>query len=438
MASLPPDTIKVKRKRGVEEGPVDFLRVDGHKRHRSVSGQAVWVYQRKQPSSDLYKNDRAPGLPVIRATEEGDENRPVKALRQKVSRASTTTEAGVNESKPTNEPASGVAETPSPEQMRRFHLSIPDSLRLPGVASKKRGAPAVFVERTPKKLKNLQGASTPSPVDTPVDRAQSPEPAASQDEPDDGPVRKEPVKNKRPGMRARTTKHTQELPKSLVERHAGVDQIKLARDMDAFALSQIKQTIARMEKEDAKTEARRNKYKPKAPVKRYAERHPEEHAAELERAKAAAHNADVMDTTLDDTSDDDYVTETYERVPASRLRDGAVPASRVGLLVFDTEQVMDEFFYGEEGDSDDEFPEDEDDENAENHYTADYPDEDMPWDDAFDRNPYRYLNHNAEDRELGLEIDEEDDEDDDDDKLTDGYWEQTGAYNGLDERDIYY
>ncbi len=27
---------------------------------------------------------------------------------------------------------------------------------------------------------------------------------------------------------------------------------------------------------------------------------------------------------------------------------------------------------------------------AENHYTTDYPDEDLAWDDQFGRNPYRY------------------------------------------------
>ena len=71
-----------------------------------------------------------------------------------------------------------------------------------------------------------------------------------------------------------------------------------------------------------------------------------------------------MDTSVDVADDDDYVMETYERVPASRLRDQAVPASRVGLLVFDTEPDKADFFYGEEGDSDDEFPEDDENENC--------------------------------------------------------------------------
>lgn len=64
------------------------------------------------------------------------------------------------------------------------------------------------------------------------------------------------------------------------------------------------------------------------------------------------------------TDDEDYVLETYERVPAERLRDQAVPAHRVGLLVFDTEPDMVEFFYGNESDSEEDYLEDDEDENG--------------------------------------------------------------------------
>ncbi len=46
---------------------------------------------------------------------------------------------------------------------------------------------------------------------------------------------------------------------------------------------------------------------------------------------------------------------------------------------------------------------------AENYYAADYPDEDLDWDDEFDRNPYHYVNQNASDME---EFDERDFADD--------------------------
>lgn len=42
---------------------------------------------------------------------------------------------------------------------------------------------------------------------------------------------------------------------------------------------------------------------------------------------------------------------------------------------------------------------------AEDHYTADYPDEEVESDDEFGRNAYNYRNHNASDLE---EFDEDD------------------------------
>lgn len=469
MASLPPDTIQVKRKRGIEAGPIEFLTVERHKRHRSVSGEGVWVYQRKPTVGDLNKNVRGSTLPVIRATEEGEENRPIKALRRKPSRASTTDPSVVNEPKPAEETAKATDDsTASTEQMRRFHLSTPDLSRVGGVLSKKRSAPAVFVERTPKKLKETGDNITSKTTTTPVSEVQAPEPPIPQDEPPFAPPAPANRKFKRPGLRART-KHTKELPKSLVQRDASVDMEQLARDMDAYTLSQISQNIANMEKESAQEAAirRANKYKPKPPAQRYAERHPEYAAAvaaERERAKAVEaaaastlKSADEMDIA-DDTSDDDYVMETYERVPASRLRDGAVPVSRIGLLVFDTEPDMVEFFYGEEGDSDDEFPEDEEDENcelipfllpvllthylskqitntlfffalAENYYTADYPDQELANDDMWGRNPYRFVNGNASDQE-------EFDMMEDDDDFLDSIWEKS-RLSESDRKDTY-
>jgi len=365
MASqLPPDTIQVKRKRGVDDGPVDFLRVDAHKRHRSTSGDAVWVYQRKQAPADPH---RVPTMPVIRATEEGDENRPVKALRQRKSQLAVV-DRRVDTSLRTLSPAdlnSAPNSASATENMRRFHLSVSDSSRLaPSGTPGKRSAPAVFVERTPKKLKD---SDYPIRLKVEVQNAQPT--TAPKDPVVSVPKAQEPAQStyKRPGQRARTN-HTQELPKSLVQRDEGVDMDQLARDMDAYTLSQINQNMAKMEEDSAKIAARKAKYKPKPPAKRFAERHPEYAAVKAAQAAAAAEaqksDSTAMDTSADLADDDDYVMETYERVPASRLRDQAVPASRVGLLVFDTEPDKADFFYGDEGDSDDEFPEDEENENC--------------------------------------------------------------------------
>ena len=148
---------------------------------------------------------------------------------------------------------------------------------------------------------------------------------------------------------------------------------QLAREMDAYTLETITRNLDRMEEDDAKARVavlspeRKSRFRPKAPALRYAQRHPESvapaplvQAAELHKEEPEAMDIDMGDAT----DDEDYVMETYERVPASRLRDQAVPAHRVGLLVFDSEPDKIDFFFGEEGDSSDEFPEDEDDENG--------------------------------------------------------------------------
>ena len=51
---------------------------------------------------------------------------------------------------------------------------------------------------------------------------------------------------------------------------------------------------------------------------------------------------------------------------------------------------------------------------------ADYPDEDLEWDDEFDRNAYHYMNQNASDLE---EFDERD--------FIDEVWEKSDNVDGL-------
>jgi len=148
---------------------------------------------------------------------------------------------------------------------------------------------------------------------------------------------------------------------------------ELARDMEAYTLNHIVSHLSIMEQDSVRersrqmalssSSARNSRFKPKAPSTRFAERHPE-YAAERERAKAAAADMVVADRNDYSTDEDDYILETYERVPASRLRDQAVPPHRVGLLVFDTEPERTEFFFGNNDESSDECLEDEDDENG--------------------------------------------------------------------------
>ncbi|KAK3944671.1 hypothetical protein QBC46DRAFT_373994 [Diplogelasinospora grovesii] len=404
--SVPPETIHVKRKRGAEDGPVDFLRVEGIKRHRSLAGDGNWIYQRKQVAAESSNsNTAAPSIPQIRATQEGDEGRPIKALRRQPSRPSTTTTSAA----PAPLSASTLSDTAN-EKIRRFHLSRLASPLLAAGAPKKRSA-AVFVERGGVKKPKQ---STASVAQGPLAEPQGPR--LTQQETlnviiTDATVAQQasqtPNRLKRPGVNNRSNVSTPtkpSLPPSLRNRD-GVDMEQLAMDMDAYTLSQINNNLDRMEEEDeaAKSSAsdmlrpspaKKSKFKPKAPAQRFAERHPEIAAKkEQEKATPITNEDDswMMDVDEPMTDDDgDYVLETYERVPASRLNEQAVEPHRVGLLVFDTEPDRVDFFYGDEGDSEDELFEDEDDENAENYYAADYPDEDLDWDDEFDHNPYQF------------------------------------------------
>jgi hypothetical protein len=124
-----------------------------------------------------------------------------------------------------------------------------------------------------------------------------------------------------------------------------------------------------------------------------------------------------VDEDMDD--DSDYVIDTYVRMPVE-LVEFEDQERNIGLLVLDSQPDIDEF-YREFSESEEEDDEEEEDENgrnnfsnmcwlanvsvAENHYTADYPDEEVDSDDEYDRNAYHYRTHNASDLE---EFDEDD------------------------------
>lgn len=206
-------------------------------------------------------------------------------------------------------------------------------------------------------LSDSQPLEAPPPEDADANTAQQSRPVA---------------KLKRPGNRACTStpKSKPMLPPSMRDREK-TDMDDLARAMDHWTLDIITSNLERMEEQHAtsKYSPAKSRFKPKAPKQRYFERHPQPLAPREggNAGQQAAPGTAVMDVDMgvgDSTDEEDYVVETYERVPVERLRDQAVPAHRVGLLVFDTEPDMAEFFYGNESESEDDFPEDEDDENG--------------------------------------------------------------------------
>ncbi|KAI1360426.1 hypothetical protein F5Y08DRAFT_47313 [Xylaria arbuscula] len=422
--SVPPQLIRVKRK-ATEEAPVSYLRVQDTKRHRSN----VFVYQRQNEEA-TFAESIPPQIqqPVIHTSPLGRRTQAFQsATRQNISpnkdnppvndpignnngNTSTNTSTSTNTLKTTSVP-------PSTSEPRRFHMSRKDMMlaaspypgRPHGGISKKRAPPAMFVERKIKRVSsrvveklhatNHDHVTATRPTDTP---------AADTMELDKPETRK----FKKPGVaklaaRDNTVRDRPELPKSMTDRW-NVDMQQLTADMEAYAMQQIGLNLQRAEDEKREQErARMNvssklKFKPK-PTKRYAERHPEEAAQPTDNG--------MMDVDVgnSDSDDSDYVIETYVRVPASSMGDH-VPPQNVGLLVFDGEPDI-EFFYGEDDESEDEWAEDEEDENAENYYTADYPDEEVTSDDEFDKNPYAFRTGNASDLEE-YDVGESDDESD--------------------------
>lgn len=277
--------------------------------------------------------------------------------------------------------------------------------------------PAIFVERGAKKqretltkaLMQEQGAAPesalpPKPAPKPSEATSSvpqqaeqaatdnkkagihiPTAASSQQQPPTTTT-SPPRKFKRPGTRA-LSKTKPELPPSMrqaPENAANMDE--LARIMDDWTLSEIAKNMGKIEEQSTTSKfspAKPTRFKPKAPAKRYFERHPPPPPQSSQATTTAAapgtnnnRRASVMDVDsvpdlapsaeclTDEDSDGDYILDVYERVPAERLHSQDVPAHKVGLLVFDTEPDMVEFFYGNQSESEDEFPEDEDDENG--------------------------------------------------------------------------
>ncbi|KAH8175827.1 transcription factor iwr1 domain-containing protein [Sarocladium implicatum] len=376
--SVPPHILKIKRKRD-DDAPVTFLQFDdGAKRHRSDSN---WIYRRRDalPHSPTVGSSRD-ARPVIHVA--GDAPNPHK----KPSHASA-----VNAQNP-----------------RRFHISRSmlknegdlDPNR-PRISKRARKGPAIFVERTRKKI-------TPkSPMDrrvissTAVIPTQSQTSSAQSSKPEEGQT----TKNlKKPGTtsRVRADKNgpaRTPLPPTMRRPHEE-EMSKIADSMNEWMINEIGANLHSIEQERQQSQST-SPFRPKAPAQRFRDRHPGE------ALPSAASQVDVndgamdVDNTVEDEASDeegDWVYEEYVRVPYDgNVQKDLIP-SDVGVLVLDGEEAS-ALFYGPENDSDDDFVEDDEDENAENHYTADYPEDEVDSEDEFGRQAYLYRTRNASDDE---------------------------------------
>jgi hypothetical protein len=185
---------------------------------------------------------------------------------------------------------------------------------------------------------------------------------------------------KRPGRRA-AVNAGQKLPDTGTEcKHQG-----MANELHAFA----EQVVA-------------SEAKPKitALPKLSATRSRELHKQSLARngIKATDHDGDA-----DMDEEADYVYDTYVLAPSSGIGavqvDGGEDMGNVGYLVIADEDQDVWETYLEDEPSDKDSNSDEDDENAEDWYGADYPDDEMASDDEFNRGEHGYRTHGAADDE---------------------------------------
>ena len=127
-------------------------------------------------------------------------------------------------------------------------------------------------------------------------------------------------------------------------------------------------------------------------------------ALHLQRtAKREPLRQEGQDAEMSVAEDADYVYETYILAPRLDGGNAEMPlddmTGDVGYLVITEEDQALWEAYMEEEASDRDWDTDDEDENAEDYYAADYPEDELASDDEFDRNAYGYRRHGDSDNE---------------------------------------
>lgn len=234
-----------------------------------------------------------------------------------------------------------------------------------GITKKGKHGPTVFVEATrklriPKTRRSLAASQALL-----LPEADVPPTSASTQPPD------EERQLKKPGVanRARAGQQEQQappvrapLPASLVNRHTE-DMDKIATDMNQWVLNEIGANLHSMEQEK---QAHAAKFKPKVPVKRYQERHPDLAPPPVlephDKTSEAQADTAMGDASDEEDDDDEWIIEEYIRIPAKSVALDVSPGD-VGILVLDEEEEN-MLFFGSAADDDDDMAEDEEDENG--------------------------------------------------------------------------
>ncbi|KAI9166846.1 hypothetical protein HJFPF1_02961 [Paramyrothecium foliicola] len=399
------------------------------KRHRSGTH---WVYQRREPAPagatpvSPSRPSREP-QPIIHVSAPDNES-PATIPREPGH--DVTPRRVIRGKSPSRMRKSSLANLAGP---RRFHLSraslAPEASQqvTGGGAKRSRAEPSVFVERSRRKMPHepvLQGTANPT----------SQAEAGLQQEGSQGLPQERPLK--KPGLAKKNRSQQPEgeahfpLPASFTQRETeNLDQI--TADMNQWVMNELGANLQAMDEERRHVEKPR--FKPRAPSKRYQDRHPD-----ISPSKQPRQSSGQMDTPMGEISDEegddeDWIIDEYIRVPADSMAVDVAPTD-VGFIVLEGDEEN-TLFFGPERDDEDEYLEDEDDENgmlacnthgvhhclrpihrymvgeededeaanphsvAENHYTADYPEDEVDTDDEFDRHPYLFRNENASDEE---------------------------------------
>ncbi|KAM3464645.1 hypothetical protein NHJ6243_002209 [Beauveria neobassiana] len=430
--SLPPNVIRVKRKR-VEESPVTFLQIDqGAKRHRSDSSH--WVYQRRGATAQQQRQQQ-------RQQQQQPQSKPqiqLSTAKDDVGDAGTQNAAPQQQTQDPGKLAPAAASEPRRFRVSKAMLAAASGGAVGAVPKRDRyGTPTLFVERSrrkklaPKPRRSMVSLQSPdgdaaATKDVEVKALKRPgvarrareaakTKAASTDD-DGGDAAAKPTTS------SATTATANPLPPSLTNR-AAEDMRKITADMNEWVMREMGANLQSIEEERKRAAAAAppaspSRFRPKAPAQRYHERHPEVPPPGSPAAMATDVEGDTNMTDAseeEDGDDDDWVIEEYVRIPANSVALDVAP-SDVGFLVLDGEEES-LLFFGPQNDEDEDWDEDEEDENAENHYTADYPEDEVDSEDEFNRNAYYFRNMNASDDE---EYDQDDFDEDGDARSADG------------------
>ncbi|KAI9678903.1 MAG: hypothetical protein M1829_001888 [Trizodia sp. TS-e1964] len=458
--SLPPETIRVKRK--WHDLPVDslyieieqdpkrvnlrdfvFRRIDSLEEEPASKTKAPIESAKRQNNTIRIQEPAglcsSNGVPIVRTSLPGEEHNgnksvPGKTLSRLSSKQSLNKSGGATVCKAPI--ASMPILPPRGAIQRRFHLS-----RHPGpphqsapLGSKehkrKRSSHievAIFVEheRKLKKCKSTQNiiqavGSSENTASVFLESYTLQDGTLGQEEQHDHLRRKRPnvsvkEKNRRQQLRADASKRISSFPKKTgytidtPSNEWNYESSVLAAQLQAFALAETQKLPAASPRDGAsEIRARKLKYRPKLQAHR-----PREVKSTID-----GHDTDgnVASGKIESTHEnDDYVFDTYVRMPSKRERfaiDGTIEPElgelggsneTVGLLVITEEDQSKWEKFAVDSESDKDWNSEEEDENAEDFYGNDYPEDEVDFEDEYDRDAYKYR--------IGASDEEEFDED---------------------------